>query len=146
MQQILDKLNLFAHDVPQNGDCFYLAIQPHYIKAQTKPHLLSIPILRKSIHNLLNKSKIGNEIRRDYQVDAHTITANALPNLRPHLSPHRDTYAAAYVVAAMATLLQTSIDVISVAPVHQPIKYSFRPYPQKDSLPLKITLWQSQAH
>ena len=46
----------------------------------------------------------------------------------------------------MATLLQTSIDVISVAPVHQPIKYSFRPYPQKDSLPLKITLWQSQAH
>ena len=33
-----------------------------------------------------------------------------------------------------------------------PIKYSFRPYPQKDSLPfinpapLKITLWQSHAH
>ena len=152
MRQILDKLNLFAHDVPQNGDCFYLAIQLHYIKAQTKPHLVSIPILRKSIHNLLTKSKIGNEIRRDYQVDVHTITANVLPNLRPDLFPHRDTYAADYVVAAMATLLQTPIDVISVAPAHPPIKYSFRPYPQKDSLPfinpapLKITLWQSQAH
>ena len=52
----------------------------------------------------------------------------------------------------IATLLQTPIDVISVAPAHQPIMYSFRPYPQKDSLPfinpaaLKITLWQSQAH
>ena len=56
------------------------------------------------------------------------------------------------MIAAMATLLQTTIAIISLAPSHDPIHYSFRPYPQTDThpfiipSPLKITLWQAQAH
>ena len=81
MREILSKLKLHAHDVPQNGDCFYLAIQLHFIKARIPPHLVSIPILRKSIYNLLTQSATGKEICRDYQVNVQQLAPNILPSL-----------------------------------------------------------------
>ena len=108
MTEITHSLNLFAHDVPPNGDCFYLTIQLLLSHVISPPHLISSHTLRNLIYNLLTTTPVGTRILLDHDQTHDSIALNVLPNLRPSYHSHRDTYAKDCAIAAMATLLKTT--------------------------------------
>ena len=75
------------HDVLQNGDGFYLTIQP-YFSHYSSPSLLSIPTLRSAVHQLIFTTDVGSQILRDYHDQTHHNTLGILPKF-----PNRDTFA-----------------------------------------------------
>ena len=151
IQKVFDSENLLPHDVPQNGDCFYLAIQLFISQHYSPTVLTPIPFLRNAISNLLAYTPSGENILRDYNLTPHIIT-DVLPGLRPSLYPTRDTYAQDYVIAAMATLLDTNIEIFTCYDSHTPIKHTFTPYPNHIPPPFlpfplpSISIWATGNH
>ena len=151
IHDVFHNLSLVPHDVPQNGDCFYLAIQLFITQHYDPPILASVPFLRDSISALLTNSPAGTSILKDYY-QSDNVLINTLPSLRPADYPFRDTYAQDFNIAAMATLLKTTIKVFTTLPDSTPILYTFYPYPTHLAEPLlphtppSISLWATQAH
>ena len=147
---IFNKLSLIPHDVPQNGDCFYLTIQLFLSATNDPPILAPIPYLRTSISSLLTTTTAGHSILADYH-QSPDILSNTLPSLRPEDYPSRDPYAQDYIIAAMATLLNTNIYVYTTLPDSSHCLYTFSPYPGYQKAPLlpsvpPISIWAVNTH
>ena len=151
MADVFRTLSLIPHDVPQNGDCFYLTIQLFLTHHYDPPILTSVPYLRTSISTLLTTTSVGQSILDDYH-ETTDILAHTLPSLRPATYPRRDVYAQDYAIAAMATFLNTQIEIYTSLPDSTPILHTFSPYPSYDPTfilphsPPPISLWLNQTH
>ena len=110
-----------------------------------------VPFLRHAISKLHAYTPSGQDILRDYNLTPHIIT-NVLPGLRPSLYPNRDTYARDYVIAAMATLLNTTIEIFTSYDSLTPIKHTDTPYPNHIPPPFlpyplpPISIWATGNH
>ena len=149
---VLSFLNLIAHDVPPNGDCFYLAIQLYLSKVHPQPNHLATTQTHQALYQFLTTTKVGQRILRDHNHTNSTIALNLLPGLKASLFPNRDIYASDCAISAMATLLNSTITIISLPPNDHPLKYQFLPYPHSE-FPLHtnltdmdITLWSANSH
>ena len=150
---VLTALRLHAHDVPPNGDCFFLTIQLYLLNTCSHPQPASSRELRTSVYNLLTQSKSGKQILRDHNQSPTSAAINILPNLRPEQYPNRDVYASDLAISAMATILQTKISVYSFNPNDTLLLYEYKPYPLQRTAPrittsriTPITLWASHSH
>ena len=128
MNIILSTLNLLPHDVPGNGDCFYLAVQLYLSHVLSPPIHLPASELRHHTYSLLNSFPTGSQILLNYNLTPSTITSNILPSLKPAHFPTRDTYASDYAIAAMATLFQSPITVYALSDSNIPLKHTYLPY------------------
>ena len=152
MSAVLHDLHLFAQDVPQNGDCFYLAIQLLLSHVHSPAYLISSNALRNLVYKLLTTTPVGSRILHDHNQSPESIALNVLPNLSHPSNIHRDIYASDCAIAAMATLLRSPITIFCVPHNDMPLKYSYLPYPHHTSnistLPYlpNIILWQSHTH
>ena len=148
----LKSLQLHAHDVPPNGDCFYLTIQLYLLKMCSPPQHTSSRLLRQRVYNLLTQTKSGKQILREHNQSPTTAAINILPNLRPALYPNRDVYASDLAISAMATLLQTTIKIYSFNPRETLLLYEYKPYPPQNhstlntTSPIPHTLWAQNSH
>ena len=148
--RLFGNLLLIPPDVPQNGDCFYLAIQLFIGQHHNPPFLTSVHFLRNEISNFLTNTPAGSSILRTYN---HTqdIIVNTLPSLKPASFPNRDTFAQDYAVAAMATLLGIIIKIFTTHDT-TPILHIFTPCPKHTPLlllpstPPPISLWADRNH
>ena len=59
---ILSSLNLMAHDVPPDGDCFYLAIQLYLSKVHPQATHLAASQLRQALYQFLTTTNTGKHI------------------------------------------------------------------------------------
>ena len=150
IHEIFNTLSLIPHDVPQNGDCFYLTIQLFISQHFDPPVLAPIPLLRNTISSLLTSTTTGSAILADYH-QSQDIIFDTLPSLRPADYPSRDPYAQDYIIAAMATLLNTNIHVYTSLPDSSPCLHTFSPYPGYSPGPLlpsvpPISIWAVNSH
>ena len=129
---ILSSLNLIAHDVPSNSDCFYLAMQLYRSKVHPQATHLAASQLRQSLYQFLTTTSIGKRILRDHNHTKSTIALNLLPGLKLSSFPSRDIYASDCAISAMATLLNSTITFFSLPSNDQPLKYQYLPYPHSE--------------
>ena len=90
--------------------------------------MASVSFLRTSISTLLTTTPTGASILNSYNLTTD-ILMDTLPKLRPAAYPNRDIYAQDYAIAAMATLINTTINVYTTDMDSSPILHTFEPYP-----------------
>ena len=148
--QIFNELSLTPHDVPRTGDCFYLTIELFIAQHYPPTILLSVTYLRTVIADLLTSSQAGSHILQTYN-QTHDVIHNILPNLKHSHFPNRDIFSQDYEIAAMATFLNTTIEVFTLYDTTL-IKHIFTPYPNHNSTsplphnPPPIQLWYASKH
>ena len=151
LPEVFHQLSFIPHDVPQNGDCFYLTVQLFIAHHYNPPILTSVSVLRTLVSNLLTTTPSGEAILRDYNLTTD-ILIDTLPQLRPATYPNRDIFAQDYVIAAMATLVNTPINVYTTDIDSSPILHTFEPYPNHPSPyflphpPPVISIWAPSNH
>ena len=129
---ILNYLNMTLTDVPPNGDCFYNVIQL-FLTSMPDPIQTFIPQLRQLIATFFRSSS-GKTILQHYHQQTTIIEHSILPTLKPSLFPNRDIFAQDFVIAAMASILQTPIQVYQHILGQPPLHITFKPYPTSTSL------------
>ena len=148
--EILNYLNMTLTDVPPNGDCFYNVIQL-FLSSLPDPIHTSIPQLRQDIATFYH-SRSGKTILHHYNQQSSIIEHSILPTLKPSLFPNRDIYAQDFVIAAMASILQTNIEVYQHIPSQPPLHITFKPYQIQHSLRITTTklpyvhIWNENTH
>ena len=147
---LLNHLNMTLTDVPANGDCFYNVIQL-FLTSIPDPIQTHIPQLRQQIATFF-KSSSGKTILQHYHQQPTIIEQSILPTLKPSLFPNRDIFAQDFVIAAMASILQTTINVYQNIPSQPPLHITFKPYPTHHSLHITTThlpyihIWNENSH
>ena len=147
---ILNYLNMTLTDVPPNGDCFYNVIQL-FLTSLSDPIHKSIPQLRQQIATYF-LSRSGNTILQHYHQQTTIIEHSILPTLKPSLFSNRDIFAQDFVIAAMASILQTTIQVYQYIPSQPPLHITFKPYSTHHSLRITTThlphvhIWNENSH
>ena len=138
-------------DVPENGDCFYTVIQI-FLTTIPDPIPVHIPQLRQQIANFFNIRSCKNILKYYHQQQPNILEQSILPTVKPCLFSNRDIYAQDFVIDAMASILQTTINVYHHVHNQPPLHIKFKPFPTHHSLLITTThlphlhIWNENSH